>query len=104
MKTSIKLAIAAALFTTAGFGTAMARPDNGDYYTGVTKQMFSAEGSSSAGTAAPALPDTGESAYYEGVSRQPNVDAMSTGSIERDAPQVFVPGEGRYYRGVEAPN
>ena len=104
MKNSLKIALAAALFTTAGFGVAVARPDNGDYYSGVAKQNFSAQGTSSAGTVAPVLPETGESAYYEGISRQPTVDVMSTGSIDRGTPNNFVTGEGRYYEGVEAPN
>ncbi len=104
MKTSIKLAIAAAIFTTGGMGAAMASPSDGEYYTGATRDAFSVQGSASAGTAAPAVPRTGEGAYYEGVSRQPNVDIISTGSIDRPAPSTFVTGEGRYYRGVESPN
>lgn len=100
MTNSIKIAAAAALFSTLAFGTAFAGPGEGEYYEGASRQtIFQGSAASGAGTAAKAVIPTGEGAYYEGASKMPDVDTMSTGSIS-NAPTADVSKDGpaEYWR------
>ena len=48
----------------------------------------------------PTIVPGGESAYYEGVSREPAVDVMSTGSISGGASPMIKLDSGDYYQGL----
>lgn len=101
MRNSVKVFASSAIFASLAFGSALATPENGEYYTGASRGPIS-EGtrSSAAGGTVPVIIPGGESAYYEGLSRQP-LDRITTGSISpHGASPVIQRDNGDYYQGL----
>lgn len=116
MKNSLKIIAAAALFSSAAFGGAMAQsqdngasgPDTGTYYQGAERPVPGMEGgmTQNAPLVVPReIVPGGESAYYEGLERNPGVDHTSTGSISNGTyggtqEDTLSGGESEYYQGT----
>lgn len=116
MKNSIKIIAAAALFSSAAFGGAMAQsqdngasgPDTGTYYQGAERPIDGMNGGMTQNAplaVQPELVPGGESAYYPGLERNPGVDYTSTGSVSSGSfggtqEDTLTGGESEYYQGA----
>lgn len=117
MKSSMKIIAAAALFSSAAFGGAVAQsvddgasgPDTGTYYQGAERPVDGLDGGMTQRAplvVQPELVPGGESAYYPGLERHPGIDYSSTGSISGGMTSggtqedTLTGGESEYYQGA----